>query len=187
MRKQQLNSLATAAFMILVFQLPTQAQIPTHLSPHGPDEAGNVPPGFQDLLQSQDLANWRGVIRDPDDEVEVAQLGSEELMRQHWTLEDGILNYDGPSKGVNISTKESYANFELLVDWKVDVDGDSGIYLRGFPQVQIWDSQSSRLNRFGAQHGSGGLWNNTQHSKYPLTHADQPAGFMESISHQDDP
>ena len=37
-------------------------------------------------------------------------------------------------------TVKDYGNFELYVDWKIEPKGDSGIYLRGKPQVQIWDS-----------------------------------------------
>ena len=35
--------------------------------------------------------------------------------------------------------QKQYGDFEMLVDWKISKDGDSGIYLRGSPQVQIWD------------------------------------------------
>ena len=44
----------------------------------------------------------------------------------------------------------------MLVDWKIGKDGDSGIYLRGTPQVQIWDPAS----KVAAGVGSGGLYNN---------------------------
>ena len=42
--------------------------------------------------------------------------------------------------GVFLATDKDYADFELYVDWKmVEHNGDSGVYLRGFPQVQVWD------------------------------------------------
>jgi hypothetical protein len=134
------------------------------------------PSGFQELLSMGELSNWRGIFRDPSDEVEVVQIDADELMRKHWKLKDGVLSYDGPPKGVSICTKADYGDFELYVDWKTEADGDSGIYLRGFPQVQIWDSQSSRLQTHGANRGSGGLWNNKQNGKVPLVNADKPAG-----------
>ena len=37
---------------------------------------------------------------------------------------------------------------------------DSGIYLHGTPQVQIWDSRKRPSSSLGADKGSGGLWNN---------------------------
>ena len=41
-----------------------------------------------------------------------------------------------------MQTSKDYGNFELYVDWKIGPKGDSGLYLRGNPQVQIWDSDS---------------------------------------------
>jgi hypothetical protein len=59
----------------------------------------------------------------------------------------------------------------MLVDWKIKKDGDSGIYLRGSPQVQIWDT-----NRPNADVGSGGLYNNQKHPSKPSKKADKPVG-----------
>jgi hypothetical protein len=52
------------------------------------------------------------------------------------------------------------------VDWKIGKKGDSGIYLRGNPQVQIWDNKE----------GSGGLYNNQKNPSKPLKFADRPVG-----------
>src|SRR5690606_25251515 len=59
---------------------------------------------------------------------------------------------------------------------KLDPQGkepDAGVYLRGTPQVQIWDI--SRTN-VGAQVGSGGLYNNKNNPKDPLKVADNALG-----------
>jgi hypothetical protein len=61
----------------------------------------------------------------------------------------------------------------MLVDWKISKNGDSGIYLRGSPQVQIWDT--SRVD-VGAQVGSGGLYNNQKNPSKPLVLADNAIG-----------
>ena len=56
---------------------------------------------------------------------------------------------------------------------------DSGIYLRGTPQVQIWDyTKEGGKWDLGADKGSGGLWNNTPGApgKDPLVLADKPFG-----------
>jgi hypothetical protein len=64
------------------------------------------------------------------------------------------------------------------MDWKIAPKGDSGIYLRGQPQVQVWDSETSP----GAQgkdknSGSGALWNNPEDKgKRPIKKADKPVG-----------
>mgnify|MGYP006192395349 CR=1 FL=1 len=56
---------------------------------------------------------------------------------------------------------------------------DSGIYLRGTPQVQIWDftKEGGKWN-LGADKGSGGLWNNSPGTagKDPAVLADKPFG-----------
>jgi hypothetical protein len=61
----------------------------------------------------------------------------------------------------------------MYVDWKIIDDhkgqGDAGIYLRGSPQVQIWDTTRHSA---GAQVGSGGLYNNQVHESKPLKVAD---------------
>jgi hypothetical protein len=68
---------------------------------------------------------------------------------------------------------KEYGDFEMIVDWRITKKGDSGIYLRGSPQVQIWDT--SRVEA-GAQVGSGGLYNNQVHESKPLVVADNPVG-----------
>jgi hypothetical protein len=56
--------------------------------------------------------------------------------------------------------------------------GDSGIYLRNVPQVQIWDATDPDGGKLGREKGSGGLWNNAagHPGKDPLVLADKPAG-----------
>jgi hypothetical protein len=61
----------------------------------------------------------------------------------------------------------------MWVEWLITRDGDSGIYLRGTPQVQIWDTS---LVKVGAQVGSGGLYNNQKNPSKPLMVADNPVG-----------
>jgi len=61
----------------------------------------------------------------------------------------------------------------MYVDWKIKPKGDAGIYLRGTPQVQIWDT--SRRDA-GAQVGSGGLYNNEKNASKPLVVADNKIG-----------
>jgi hypothetical protein len=81
-----------------------------------------------------------------------------------WSVQDGAIHLTPPSKGtkgVSLVTDKDYGNFELMVDWKIEKNGDSGLYLRGQPQVQIWDSDNSPGAKGVDKHsGSGGLWNN---------------------------
>ena len=118
--------------------------------------ADNTPPdGFTALFNGKDLTGWKGLVADPPKRAKMtpeqladAQKKADEQMAVHWKVEDGVIVFDG--KGSSLCTAKDYGNFELYVDWKILPKGDSGIYLRGSPQVQIWDAGSRT-------EGSGGL------------------------------
>ncbi|MHC4539283.1 MAG: 3-keto-disaccharide hydrolase, partial [Planctomycetota bacterium] len=141
----------------------------------------NRPPeGFKALFNGKDLSGWKGLLKRPyDNPFKRAELTPEELnelqkeadedMRAHWKVEGGALVFDG--KGRSLCTAKDYGDFEMLVDWKIKKDGDSGIYLRGTPQVQIWDT-----DRPNAGVGSGGLYNNKRNPSKPKKKADKPVG-----------
>jgi hypothetical protein len=128
------------------------------------------PPGFTALFNGKDLTNWQGLVELPDrakltpEQLAAKQKEANARYLPHWTVKDGILHYDG--KGQSLQTAKDYGNVELYVDWKIHKKGDSGIYLRGNPQVQIWDNPE----------GSGGLFNNKKHPNKPLKFADKPVG-----------
>lgn len=135
----------------------------------------NQPPaGFTALFNGKDLTGWTGLVgnpktraaMDPEDlEAKLAEATAE--AKKHWVPKDGILVFDG--KGKSLCTAKDYRNFELLVDFKIEEKGDSGIYLRGSPQVQIWDPKLRNI-------GSGGLFNNKNNPSNPSKIADNPVG-----------
>ncbi len=118
--------------------------------------------------------DWEGLPADPPQlaamnphERIAAQAIADEHMRVHWLINDDrvpVLYFDG--HGDSIRTTRHYRDFEMRLDWKIGAGGDSGIYLRGVPQVQIWDNPI----------GSGGLYNNQEHRSTPLVVADNPVG-----------
>jgi len=129
------------------------------------------PPGFTALFNGKDLTGWKGLVGNPKsraamrpEQLAEAQKKADQIMRAHWKVENGVLVFDG--KGQNLCTEKDYGDFELYVDWKIAPKGDSGIYLRGTPQVQIWDNPI----------GSGGLYNNQKNPSKPLKNADRPVG-----------
>jgi hypothetical protein len=146
----------------------------------------NVPPvGFVALFDGHDLTGWKGLVRDPKTRPTLSpaaladeQKAADEKMRNHWKVVDGTLMFDGAPFKVsgNICTEKQYGNFEMLVDWKIEKGGDSGIYLRGSPQVQIWDPDDPSQEKNGAAKGSGALWNNAKNERFPLVKADNPIG-----------
>ena len=93
---------------------------------------------------------------------------------KHWSVKNGEIHFDG--KGKNLVTKEHFADFELRLEYKITSGGDSGIYLRGTPQVQIWDPEDTNSHASGSDRGSGALWNNRDATNRPLVKADKPAG-----------
>ena len=142
------------------------------------------PPGFTALFNGKDLSGWWGA--GTEDPRKWMALSAEELakkkqdsladIRQHWSVKDGVLINDG--HGLYLTTDKNYGDFELLVEYKTVPLADSGIYLRGIPQVQIWDSTEKAKFNIGADKGSGGLWNNSPGApgKDPLVLADKPFG-----------
>jgi hypothetical protein len=152
------------------------------LSPWAVLAGDNEPPEkFVALFNGRDLTGWKGLVDNPParakhsaDELAKAQSKADQSMREHWSVQDGILTFDG--KGASICTQRDYGNFELLADWKIQAGGDSGIYLRGSPQVQIWDTTHEPYFKLGADKGSGAFWNNKLHPRFPLVKADKPIG-----------
>ncbi len=153
-----------------------------------PETAGTpdntAPAGFVAIFNGKDLSGWRGLMKPAGgkkgldnpfmrqklspQEREAAQKEADDNMREHWKAEDGALVFDG--KGRSLATAKEYANFEMWVTWKIKAGGDSGVYLRGSPQVQIWDTDLKN----GAAVGSGGLYNNQKNPSRPLVKADKP-------------
>jgi len=153
-----------------------------------PQRPLNQPPqGFVALFNGKDLTGWKGLLKGPydnpakraalsPDESAKLQQEADENMRAHWKAADGIIVFDG--KGRSLCTAKDYGDFEMLVDWKILKAGDSGIYLRGSPQVQIWDTANRVV---GAQVGSGGLYNNQKNPSKPTKVADKPVGEWNSF------
>jgi hypothetical protein len=147
--------------------------------------AETPPAGFTPVFNGKDLSGWHGeATMDP---VKRAALPAEELAKKqaaeqedalkHWRVDaNGDLVNDGG--GVYLTTDKHYGDIELLIDWKLVPKADSGVYLRGTPQVQIWDPTDPGKVKAGGDKGSGGLWNNSagKSGKDPLVVADRPAG-----------
>ena len=134
--------------------------------------------GFVSLFNGKDLTGWKGLVEDPikrgkmsADTLAAKQKKADEKAKTGWYAKDGNLIFTG--HGDNLCTVKQYADFEMYVDWKIEKNGDAGIYLRGTPQVQIWDT--SRVD-VGAQVGSGGLYNNQKYPSKPTKLADNAIG-----------
>ena len=134
--------------------------------------------GFVSLFNGKDLTGWKGLVGNPvsrskmsEQELLLAEAAASTKAQQDWVVKDGLLIFTG--HGDNLCTVKKYGDFEMYVDWKITEKGDAGIYLRGSPQVQIWDTSRREV---GAQVGSGGLYNNQKNQKMPLSVADNKVG-----------
>jgi len=134
--------------------------------------------GFVPMFNGKDLTGWKGLVEDPikrarmsAEERAAKQISADDKMRSNWSVRDGTIVFNGA--GDNMCSVKDYGDFELIVDWRITKGGDSGVYLRGSPQVQIWDPARTDV---GAEVGSGGLYNNQKNPSKPLVFADNPVG-----------
>lgn len=136
--------------------------------------------GFVALFDGNSLNGWKGLVGNPltrakmtPNELKLAQEKADKEAVENWIPGAGELLFTG--KGNNLCTEKQYGDFEMYVDWKLypGAEPDAGIYLRGTPQVQIWDTARVKV---GAQVGSGGLYNNKVNQSKPLKVADLKLG-----------
>lgn len=140
------------------------------------------PAGFRSIFNGKDLAGWYGlnphsVVKLEGEKREANLAKQREEFPKFWSVENGELVNDG--NGPYATTDEEFGDIEFLIDYKTVAKADSGIYLRGTPQVQIWDTtkEGGKWDR-NADKGSGGLFNNSKDApgQLPLVHADKPFG-----------
>lgn len=117
--------------------------------PTTPPEAGRE--GWVSLFDGRTLDGWRGFRMDKAPEG--------------WRVQDGVLM--GSGKGGNLASRESYADFELYLEWKVSPGGNSGIILRvseqtkqpwhNGPEMQVLDDIGYQPKQ-SADHSAGALY-----------------------------
>lgn len=139
------------------------------------------PAGFTPLFNGKDLAGWHGynphsVAKLTGEKKEAMLAKMREEFTQHWSVKDGELF--NPGTGAYATTDKEYGDIELVLEYNMAPLGDSGVYLRACPQVQIWDPANPKELKNNANLGSGALWNNTKGNpgKDPLVLADKAPG-----------
>ncbi|MEL7338240.1 MAG: DUF1080 domain-containing protein, partial [Planctomycetota bacterium] len=145
--------------------------------------------GFETLFNGKNLEGWHGrphfnpvklsEMPEADRKAKMAEWQAD--AEEHWTVENGELVNDG--RGAYLVTNKEYRDYELHLEYKTVAGADSGIYLKGCPQVQIWDSTDESKFKLGADKGSGALWNNSAGAagKDPLVKADKPFGEWNKV------
>ncbi|MBL4884893.1 MAG: DUF1080 domain-containing protein, partial [Planctomycetaceae bacterium] len=142
------------------------------------------PKGFKAIFNGKDLTGWHGlnphsVAKLTGDKKEAALEKQRAEFPANWTVENGELVNDG--HGPYATTDKEFGDIELRLEYKTVAKADSGIYLRGTPQIQIWDWHQvfdpKRPTR-KPHLGSGGLFNNSPSAigRHPARRADKPFG-----------
>ena len=87
--------------------------------------AGEFPgKGWKPLFNGKTLAGWT----------------AQENKAQEWSVADGLL-VNGPKGHVNnIVSEKQFGDVELFVEFQIPAGSNSGIYLQGLYEVQIFDS-----------------------------------------------
>ena len=143
-----------------------------------------APKGFRALFNGMDLTGWHGLNPHTgaklEGEKKAANLKQQrEDFAKHWSVENGELVNVGT--GPYATTDAELGDIEFLLEYKTVAKADSGIYLRGAPQVQIWDKNQVFNEKAPTRRphlGSGGLFNNAAGTpgRDPLVLADKPFG-----------
>lgn len=116
---------------------------------------------FVPLFNGKDTSGWK--LRKPS-------------AHNSWKVEDGLLkNVVGPGEhGVDLVTEKSFWNFTVKYDYMVPDNSNSGFYLRGRHEIQIFGDYKSGKP---AITGNGAIYN----FKEPAVFASKPAGEWQTV------
>ena len=125
-----------------------QQEVSADGDPHG-DAPYVIEPGWRPLLNGKDLTGWHGVNPQAKNEWMTVRgvdwerlLGPTRLAPRFPEPSGKMLN--GPNgRTVNIVTDEKFGDVELYVEFILAKGSNSGVYLHGLYEVQIFDSYGS--------------------------------------------
>jgi hypothetical protein len=110
-----------------------------------------------DLFNGKDVSGW--LCQDPRHPM-------------GWFVKDGILMNEG-NQACNIYTQQKFNDFKLDVEFNVDPQSNSGVYLRGRYEIQILDGYDRPMD----VHSQGALYGFI----VPTVKADKPAGQWQTF------
>ena len=117
------------------------------------------------LLNGKDLSGWK--LIDPQ-------------QANGWSAQDGVLGnrieqeQGKPHKSFgNLRTEKEFEDFNLTLETRVPKKGNSGVYLRGIYEVQVFDSFGHQLN----PHNMGAIYSRV----CPTVAAEKPAGEWQKM------
>jgi len=117
------------------------------------------------LFNGKDLAGWRL---------------TDEKKKNGWVVANGILSNDPvQAEGAkhvsygNLRTDKEFEDFNLKLEVNVPAGSNSGIYLRGMYEIQVYDSYKKELD----PHNMGAVYSRIK----PTVSAEKPAGTWQSF------
>ena len=136
-------SLSVKSFMlVMTLTVSFSVTVLLHAEP-----GDNVPrKGYEALFNGKDLSGWfesrkSNPKEPPSDEI------------AGWKVEDGAIVFQDAEDAEHLWSKKKFRNFVLLMDWKFNGRGTTGIFC-GPIHLKIWDT---RKNKPPASEGSGSL------------------------------
>jgi hypothetical protein len=118
-------------------------------------------PGFVPLFNGKDTTGWH--LRRKDG-------------HNSWTIENGVLKntVNKGEHGTDLVTDKKYWNFTVRYEFMVPDDSNSGFYLRGRHEIQIFGDYKAGKP---AKTGNGAIYNHTA----PSTFASKPSGEWQTV------
>lgn len=138
----------TKIFLIFLLALPLLAQQPQRQISNDGDSHGDAPylveSGWMPLLNGKDLSGWHGQNPAAKNEwlttngIAWERLLGPTRLSANPTAGDRILN--GTGRTVNLVTDQKFGDMELYLEFMIAKGSNSGVYLHGLYEVQIFDS-----------------------------------------------
>ncbi len=155
--------------LLLLIALPLLAQAPAELNdgaPHG-DAPFLLEDGWTPLLNGRDLAGWQGQDAQRSNEWITTRgvrwepaLGPTRLAAVPGPG-DRILN-SLAGKTVNLVTDRKFGDVELYIEFMISKGSNSGVYLQGLYEIQVFDSWGQTELKYNDCGGVYHRWINNQ-------------------------
>lgn len=106
-----------AAFLLMTLVLSCKKDSKTE-DQKNTSEILSAEDGWTDLFDGKSFDGWHTYLQD--------------TISDQWKIKDGIMYYEpqpDKNQGVNnLVTDKTYGSFELSIEWKISVDGNSGVF-----------------------------------------------------------
>jgi hypothetical protein len=102
-----------------------------------------VEEGWRPLLNGRDISGWHGQDDKPSEWFSTRAVRWERLLgptRLSATREPGDRILNGPGRTVNLVTDEKFGDVELYLEFMLAKGSNSGVYLHGLYEIQVFDS-----------------------------------------------